>query len=149
MARALQKKPKLLLVEDEHILARMYKEKFEQVGFKTILAFEAKRGLDLAKKEKPDVVVLDILLPKEDGLFFLEELRKDPTIAQTPVVAFSNYDDAETIKRAKKLGAKAYLIKTDHTPQQIIEKISSYIETNKTKCKEVLISKPKDRSERE
>lgn len=122
-----EKKPKILLVEDEEILAKMYEEKFTEAGFEEILAFEAKQGLKKVKKEKPDLVILDILLPKENGLFFLEKLRKDSKVGLTPVVAFSNYDDPETAKKAIKLGVKEYLIKTDYTPQPIIKKINTYL----------------------
>ena len=118
---------KILLVEDEKILVEMYKDKFSEAGFDVYSAFEAEEGLRLAKKEKPDLVVLDILLPKGNGIFFLQQLRKDPSTSSVSVIAFSNFDDPETKKRALKLGAKAYLIKTDYTPEAIIEKIKEYL----------------------
>lgn len=118
---------KILLIEDEKILAEMYREKFSQAGFNVFLAFEGKEGLKLAKKEKPDLIVLDILLPDENGIIFLEWLRKEPEIASIPVVAFSNYDEPETRREAAKLGVKDYLIKTNYTPQEIIEKIKDYL----------------------
>ncbi len=117
---------KILIIEDEKILGEMYQDKFSQAGFEVILALDAKQGLVLAKKEKPDLIILDILLPRENGLFFLAQLRKNPEISSIPVVAFSNYDDSETKKQALKLGAKAYLIKTQFTPGQILEEIKKY-----------------------
>lgn len=119
---------KILLVEDEQILAKMYQDKFSRAGFKVILALESKEGLKLAKKEKPDLVLLDILLPRENGIFFLQELRKDPKISSIPVVAFSNYDDPTTKIQALKLGVKDYLIKTNYTPQEIVGKIKKYLQ---------------------
>jgi two-component system alkaline phosphatase synthesis response regulator PhoP len=118
---------KILLIEDEKILAEMYQDKFTQAGFKVFLALNSKEGLALAKKEKPDLVILDILLPKENGITFLTWLRKEPEISSTPVVAFSNYDDPETKRQAIKLGAKEYLIKTSYTPRQIVKKIKEYL----------------------
>jgi len=118
---------KILLIEDEKILAEMYRDKFNQAGFKVFLAFDSKEGLALAKKEKPDLIVLDILLPRENGIVFLEWLRKDEEVSSIPVVAFSNYDDPETKREAFKLGIKDYLIKTNYTPQEIVEKIKSYL----------------------
>ena len=118
---------KILLVEDEKTLSEMYQEKFTQAGFKVSLAIEAKKGIELAKKEKPDLVVLDILLPRENGIFFLEELRKDPEIASLPVVVFSNLDDPKTKQQAEKFGAMAYLIKTAYTPQGIVEEIKKFL----------------------
>jgi len=118
---------KILLVEDEKILAEMYRDKFTQAGFEVFLAFEAKEGLKLAEKEKPDLVVLDILLPKENGITFLTWLRKKSETSLISVVAFSNYDDPETKREAFRLGVKDYLIKTNYTPQEIIEKIKNYL----------------------
>lgn len=119
---------KILIIEDEKILAEMYRDKFTQAGFEVISAFDSKEGLNLAKKEKPDLIVLDILLPRENGITFLVWLRKDPEVSSIPVVAFSNYDDQETKREAAKLGAKDYLIKTNYTPQEIVEKIKNYLE---------------------
>ena len=119
---------KILLIEDEKILAEMYRDKFSQAGFEVFLAFESREGLKIAKKEKPDLIILDILLPRENGIIFLTWLRKDLKIAKIPVVAFSNYDDPITKKQAAKLGVKDYLIKTNYTPQEIVEKIKSYLE---------------------
>lgn len=123
----LQKK-KILLIEDEKILGEMYQEKFTEAGFKVFWVIESQEGLELAKKERPDLIVLDILLPREDGIFFLEELRKDQEISSIPVVAFSNYDAPEARKQAKELGILDYLLKTDYTPQEVVEKIKSYLE---------------------
>lgn len=118
---------KILIVEDEKILSDMYSEKFASAGFKVILAREAREGLKLAKREKPDLIVLDILLPRENGIFFLEKLRRYREMASVPVLVFSNFDDPDTKKQAKKFGAKDYLIKTNYTPQQILGKIKKFL----------------------
>lgn len=73
------------------------------------------------------MIILDILLPRENGIIFLTWLRKDPEISSIPVVAFSNYDDFLTQKQATELGVKDYLIKTNYTPQEIVEKIKEYL----------------------
>ena len=121
------KKKKILIVEDEKILADMYRDKFTQSGFEVILADSAEEGLKVTKKEMPDLILLDILLPRENGIGFLKRLKKDPKLSSIPVVAFSNYDDPETKKEAYELGAKDYLIKTSYTPKEIIEKVKSYL----------------------
>ena len=118
---------KILLVEDEKILAEMYKDKFTEAGFEVFLALEAKEGLKLAKKERPDLIILDILLPRENGITFLTWLRKDEEISSIPVVAFSNYDDPATKREAAKLGVKEYLIKTNYTPSEIVAKIKQLL----------------------
>jgi len=121
-------KKKILIVEDEKILAEMYYDRFVQAGFKVVTAYSAEEGIEAALKEKPDLIVLDILLPRENGISFLEKLRKNPKIASTKVVAFSNYDDPATKKEAFDLGVEEYLIKTNYTPQEITEKIKRLFE---------------------
>lgn len=122
---------KILVIEDEKILTQMYRDKFSKEGFKVILAFDGEEGLKLAKKEKPDLILLDILLPKDNGIAFLKKLRKEKNLNSVLVVAFSNYDDPETKKEAFQLGVKDYLIKTDYTPSEIVEKIKKYLDNEK------------------
>jgi DNA-binding response OmpR family regulator len=117
---------KILIIEDEIILAEMYKEKLEKEGFKVFLASEIEEGIEIAKKEKPDLILLDILLPRENGVSFLEKIKKEE-IKDIPVVAFSNYDDPETKKRVFELGVREYLIKANYTPKEIVEKIKNYL----------------------
>jgi two-component system alkaline phosphatase synthesis response regulator PhoP len=124
---ALNMAKKILLVEDEKMLAEMYRDKLLKEGFDVVLSLDAEGGFELAKKEKPDLVVLDILLPRGNGISFLEKLREDPETAFIPVVAFSNYDGVETKKRAFELGILDYLIKANYTPQQLIEKVKGYL----------------------
>ena len=118
---------KILIVEDEKILSEMYTEKFQQAGFSVVSTPEAEDGLEVAKREKPDLIILDILLPKGDGISFLQRIREEPGIALTPVVVFSNFDDPPTKKAAFRLGVKDYLIKTNYTPREIIEKIKGIL----------------------
>jgi len=118
---------KILIVEDEKILAEMYRNKFIEAGFEVSSTFEAEEGLKLAKKEKPDLIVLDILLPRENGVYFLTELKNDLEISSIPVVVFSNFDDPETKRTALRLGVKDYLIKTNYTPKEIVAKIKNYL----------------------
>jgi len=118
---------KILLIEDEKILSEMYQEKITKAGFYVVTAKEAEGGLEMARTEKPDLILLDMLLPRGNGLFFLSSLRNDPQIADLPVLVFSNFEDTETRREAERLGAKDYLIKTNHTPAEILEKIKSLL----------------------
>ena len=118
---------KILIIEDEKVLSEMYQDVFLQEGFKVSLASTAEEGLEAAKKEKPDFILLDILLPKENGVSFLKKLKAEPEISSIPIVAFSNYDDPHTRKEATDLGIKDYLLKTDFTPQDLVDKIKSYL----------------------
>ncbi|MFC1630079.1 response regulator [Patescibacteria group bacterium] len=118
---------KLLIVEDEKILGDMYEETFSQAGYEVSLTSSVEEGLKTAKSIKPDLILLDILLSQDNGLVFLKKLREDSELSLTPVIAFSNYDDPETKKEAIKLGVKDYLLKTDFTPQAIVEKVKGYL----------------------
>jgi two-component system, OmpR family, alkaline phosphatase synthesis response regulator PhoP len=118
---------KILIIEDEKILSEMYTDKFREAGFLVISAPEAEEGLEVAKKEKPDLIILDILLPKGDGISFLQKMREESGLSMTPVVVFSNFDDPTTKKAAFRLGVKDYLIKTNYTPREIIEKIKGIL----------------------
>jgi len=123
----MNKVKKILIVEDEKLMAEMYEESFEKAGFEVLMAETAEEGFKKAKKEKLDLILLDILLPTENGVSCLTRLKKEPKTKEIPVVAFSNYDEPETKKRAMKLGAKAYLLKTDFTPQKLVEEIKKYL----------------------
>lgn len=114
---------KILLIEDEKVLVELYKEGFSEAGFEMSAVLSAEEGLEAARKEKPDLIILDILLPKENGIFFLEKLKADSKICNIPVVVLSNLDDPETRKKAFQLGVKDYLIKTNYAPHELIEKI--------------------------
>ena len=120
-------KGKILLIEDEKTLSDMYKDKFDEAGYDTDVAFSAEDAVDYLKKQKPDLILLDMLLPRKSGIGFLEELKKTTDISGIPIVGFSNYDDPETKKKAFELGVKDYLLKTQYTPQQILEKIKQYL----------------------
>lgn len=118
---------RILVIEDEKLLAEMYEDMLKNAGFQVFLAFDSIEGFICAREVKPDLILLDILLPRESGIFFLAQLRREVDIASTPVVVFSNYDDQEAKRQAMKLGAKEYLIKSNYTPKEIVEKIKQYV----------------------
>ncbi len=119
---------KILIIEDEKMLAEMYYDRFTHEGFEVYSAFDAEEGMEMVKKVKPDLILLDILLPRENGTDFLERLRKEKDVGDTKVIAYSNYDEEKSRERAKKLGAKDYLLKTNYTPREILAIIRKHIE---------------------
>ncbi len=119
--------PRILIVEDEKILAEMYKDKFEEEGFDVDLVFSSEEAIEYFKNKKPDLILLDILLPKENGVYFLKKLKEIKETTKIPIIAFSNYEEPKTKKEALKLGAKAYLIKTQYTPKELLEEIKKYL----------------------
>lgn len=119
---------KIAIIEDEAVLRKMYTQKFTQEGIEVVTATTAEEGIGLIEKEMPDLVLLDIILPRKDGTYLLEQIRKNPKTAKITVVAFSNYDNPETTKKIKELGAIAYLLKTDYTPSEIVKEVKKYLE---------------------
>lgn len=122
---------KLLIVEDEKLLMEMYLAKFTKQGLSIFSANSAEQGFAIAKKEKPDLILLDILLPKGNGIDLLEKLRKDEDIKNTRVLTFSNFDEPDTKKKAIMLGSIDYLIKTNYTPNQIFKIIQNILKYDK------------------
>jgi len=118
---------KILIIEDEPILREMYSKKLSEEGFQVLLADQAEKGLDLAKSEKPDLVLLDILLPKENGIYFLEELRSNLITKDIKVLAFSNLEDDTIQQKAQALKVVDYLIKTHFTPEEVVKEIKKYV----------------------
>lgn len=121
------KKRKLLLVEDDTFLAGIYVSKFDQAGFDTLLAIDGVTGLELAQKELPDVIILDILLPKMDGFEVLERLKADPKTKNIPVILLTNLSQQEDVERGLRLGAADYLIKAHFVIEDIIAKINKVL----------------------
>lgn len=119
-------KIKVLIIEDEKILAEMYKDKFEEAGYQVDSVFSSEQALDYLKKEKPDLILLDILLPRENGIYFLKRLKEIEGVSKIPVIAFSNYDEPKTKKEALGLGVRAYLIKTQYTPKELLNEIEEF-----------------------
>ena len=119
---------KILIIEDEEILVEMYQDKFSEAGFEVFSAPNNDEGLRLAKKEKPDLILLDILLPDENGIQFLKRIKQFPEISRIPIIAISNYDEIETKSEAYNLGVKLYLIKTQFTPQELLDVAKKYLE---------------------
>lgn len=118
---------KILIVEDEKFLSEIYGYKLTYSGFDVVLADSAEKALEILKKKVLDLILLDVLLPGKSGIDFLVEIKKNPKFFFIPVLVFSNYDELNIQKKAKELGAKEYLIKSNYTPQEIVDKINKYI----------------------
>lgn len=125
-------KTKVLLVEDDKMLADMYVTKFSKEGMEIMKADDGVKGLEMAKEHKPDLILLDIIMPKLDGFAVLKELKKDPNMSDTHILLLTNLGQSEDVEKGKQLGADDYFIKANHTPAEIVEKVK-YLLTNKMK----------------
>ena len=110
---------RVLFVEDDPMVAEMYRLKLELDGYQVTMAKDGEDGLELASRLEPDIIFLDIRLPKVGGLEVLEQLRKTNATRNTPVVILSNYGERELVERGLKLGALEYLIKSQTTPARL------------------------------
>jgi DNA-binding response OmpR family regulator len=113
MSKITNHRKKVLIIEDEAVLLELFADKFISSGFKTLQATTAEEGIKLALKNKPDLILLDIILPKMDGLTMLKKLRKNTWGKTIPIIILSNITDQQKISQAMKLGVYDYIIKTD------------------------------------
>lgn len=118
-------KKKLLLIEDNPLLITMYETAFESSGFEVVSATDGKTGIARAKEEKPDVVVLDLLMPGIDGYTVLGELKKDKATKKAKAVILTAMVEKKEEEKGRLLGADEFLAKSELTLSQIVERISA------------------------
>jgi DNA-binding response OmpR family regulator len=119
--------PRIVLVEDDATIAGMYRVQLEQEGHTVWLAADGEAGLQVTREVLPDIVFLDIRLPRMDGFQVLAALRGDPATAALPVVILSNYGSDEMRQRGMELGARDYLVKTRVTPIELASRIWDWV----------------------
>jgi DNA-binding response OmpR family regulator len=118
---------KILIIEDDPFLSGMYSTKFEMENFKVCAAEDGEKGLRLAGKEMPDIILLDILIPKINGFKVLEELKKSELTKKIPVILLTNLSQKSEIEQGLSLGAVDYLIKAHFMPSEVVEKIKKHL----------------------
>lgn len=114
---------KILIVEDEPVLLELFADKFVSEGFKTLQATTAEEGIKLALKNKPDFILLDIILPKMDGITMLKMVRDDSWGKNVPVIILSNVTDQERVSQAMKYGVYDYIVKTDLILNDLVKQV--------------------------
>ena len=117
-----------MLVEDDSFLLSMYSTKFELEQFEVITATDGASGLALARSDKPDVILLDILMPKMNGFEVLENLKADKKTNDIPVILLTNLNQKNEVDRGLSLGADDYLIKAHFMPSEVVDKIKRLLE---------------------
>jgi CheY-like chemotaxis protein len=120
---------RVLFVEDDPAVAQMYRLKLELDGYMVEVAGDGVQAVRMATGRPPDIVFLDIRLPKMDGLGVLERLREDARTRDVPVVILSNYSERELIDRGTLLGARDYLVKSQTTPARVAGGVAAWIRT--------------------
>lgn len=115
---------KLVIVEDEEALLGVLSEKMRKAGFEVLVARDGEEGMRVIEKSNPDLVLLDLILPKKDGFDVLLELKARQDLKMIPVIVLSNLDEDENLKKALRMGAEDYIVKTQHTVNEVVEKVA-------------------------
>ncbi len=114
---------KILVIEDDKFLRELIAQKLLKEGYNISEAIDGEEGIKKVKEEKPDLVLLDLILPGIDGFEVLSQMRADSSLTSIPVIILSNLGQKEDVEKGLKLGAADYLIKAHFTPGEIIDKI--------------------------
>lgn len=120
------KKNKIVIVEDDEVLAKVLNSELTGAGFEVAQAFDGEAGLKLVREKRPNLVMLDLVLPKKHGFEVLEELKKSPDTKAIPVILLTLLGEDDDIKKGLKLGADDYIVKADHPVGEIIEKVKGF-----------------------
>ena len=113
----------ILFIEDESALQKTFGEVLKQEGYQMISALDGESGLRLAKSQKPDLILLDLILPRVNGFEVLKRLKGDKETKDIPVIVLTNLDGVEDVDKVIELGATTYLVKAEYSLEEVVEKI--------------------------
>jgi len=114
---------KIAIIEDDPVISQMYRMKFEADGFDVQLAEDGKRGVAMVESFKPDLILLDLLMPEMDGADALEIIRKNDWGKNIPVIILTNLGEEESPKDLRTLGIHSYIVKANLTPRQVVQRV--------------------------
>lgn len=120
-------KKKVLIIEDDEIISAMYKIKLEQDGYTVLTANNGGDGLEVAKNNRVDIIMLDIIMPQLDGFTVLDELKANSFTKKTPVIMLTNLSTEEDRKKGEEKGAAGYWVKAQLTPTQVSQQIKDFL----------------------
>jgi DNA-binding response OmpR family regulator len=118
---------KVLIVEDDQLIQRMYLKMFTFEKFEVITASDGEEGLEKARNEKPTIILLDVMMPKLNGMQLLEKLKIDPETKAIPVIMLSNLAGENDVETALSKGAVKYIIKSEHDPKEIADMVKQIV----------------------
>ena len=120
-------KKTILIAEDDLFLLNAYRVKLEHEGYEVVQAKDGEETMKVLEASKPDLMILDLIMPKKDGFAVLEEIKNLPNLKDLPIIIASNLGQQEDINKGMELGAKDYIVKTDISLEDLIPKIREYI----------------------
>ena len=118
---------KILLIEDEELMIDLLQRRLTKEGYEISVARDGEEGLKVMREKGPDLVLLDIIMPKMGGFEVMEEMGKNKELKKIPVIVISNSGQPVELDKAQKLGAKDWLIKTEFDPQEVVDKVIKQI----------------------
>ncbi len=118
---------KILIIEDEETLQKALAQYLQEENFDVLSAMDGEKGIEMVKAEKPDLVLLDIILPKKDGFQVLEEIKQNETTKKIPVILLTNLESIDDIQKAFDKGATTYLVKSEYKLEDIVKKINEIL----------------------
>ncbi len=121
---------KILLAEDDKLISNSLCDALKTAGFEPAVAYDGEEAVAKVKEALPDLILLDIMMPKLDGISVLWELKANPATAKIPVVVLTNIGDVETISKIVEAGAVDYLLKSDQSVDDIIQKVKDVLARN-------------------
>ncbi len=117
----------ILFIEDESSLQKTFGEILKQEGYEVASALDGETGLRLVKEKKPDLILLDLILPKMNGFDVLKKIKEDPEIKEIPVIVLTNLEGVADVDKAIELGATTYLVKAQYSLEEVVEKIKKVL----------------------
>lgn len=118
---------KILIIEDDPLMQRMYQKAFSFDGYEVVVAGDGMEGLEKVRSEKPTIVLLDVMMPKMNGLDTLAKIKSDPEIKATPVIMLTNLAGSADAEKALSMGAVKYIIKSEQEPKQVVSMVKEIL----------------------
>ena len=118
---------KVLIIDDEQGVLKMYGDYLKMEGIEPLTASDGQKGIQLAKEQKPDVILLDIIMPRYNGLDVLKDMKKDEELKNIPIFLLTNLPQESSGDKAKALGANGYLVKAEYEPKMVLDVIKGAV----------------------
>jgi DNA-binding response OmpR family regulator len=119
---------KILLIEDDKLFVRIYKNSLQKAGYEIIFLENGENAVEETKTFKPDLIMLDLVMPKKDGFETLADLKQDPNTKDTPVFVLSALESEADVAKIKNLGAKKYIFKSSNSLKTVLKEVNSFLE---------------------
>lgn len=119
--------PIIVLIDDDEVLLEMYSKKLSLSGFKVLIAHNGDDGIKVASKNKPDLILTDLVMPKTDGFEVLRRVKSDKSLKDIPAIALTNLSSEADKKEVFALGAVDYIVKSNYTPSQVVDRVKHHL----------------------